>query len=231
MCQLGQVSRAGLYRFDPEREQPDDDLDLRHEIQRIALDFPWYGRPRITAELKRRGWKVNHKRVARILREDNLLCLRRRKFVPTTDSRHGFPIYPNLAGGTELTGIPSATTSFLARCCLDQPTSLQQGKYPLNPHAACLILVDTLRRFSCPTPQHRAFGTRVPVQHHPQRSLPAAAFLASCRCSCAGAVLSLNENHPLAAVASAAPDPSASLRLWQSHLRSPSYRNRLACSS
>jgi putative transposase len=105
MCQLGQVSRAGLYRFDSESERPDDDLDLRNEIQRIALEFPCYGRPRITAELKRRGWKVNHKRVARILREDNLLCLRRKKFVVTTDSNHGLHIYPNLAGSMEPAGI------------------------------------------------------------------------------------------------------------------------------
>jgi putative transposase len=104
MCLLGQVSRAGLYRFDPEREQPDDDLDLRDQIQRIALEFPCYGRPRMTAELKRRGWKVNHKRVARIMREDNLLCLRKKKFaVVTTDSSHGLRVYPNLAGGMELT--------------------------------------------------------------------------------------------------------------------------------
>jgi putative transposase len=105
MCQLGQVSRAGLYRFDPAGERPDDDLDLRSEIQRIALEFPCYGRPRITAELKRREWKVNHKRVARILREDNLLCLRRKKFVVTTDSNHSFHIYPNLAGSMEPAGI------------------------------------------------------------------------------------------------------------------------------
>jgi putative transposase len=105
MCQLGQVSRAGLYRFDPEGERPDDDLDLRNQIQRIALEFPCYGRPRITAELKRRGRKVNHKRVARILREDNLLCLRRKKFVVTTDSNHGLHIYPNLAGSMEPAGI------------------------------------------------------------------------------------------------------------------------------
>src|SRR5271165_5625062 len=106
MCQLGKVSRAGLYRFDPGAERAaDDDLDLRNEIQRIALEFPCYGRPRITAELKKRGWKVNPKRVARILREDNLLCLRRKKFVVTTDSSHGFHIYPNLAGSMELTGI------------------------------------------------------------------------------------------------------------------------------
>jgi putative transposase len=104
MCELGQVSRAGLYRFDPQ-PQPDADLDLRDQIQRIALEFPCYGRPRITAELKRRGWEVNHKRVGRILREDNLLCLRRRKFVVTTDSNHGFHVYPNLAGSMELTGL------------------------------------------------------------------------------------------------------------------------------
>jgi putative transposase len=105
MCELGQVSRAGLYRFAPNAEYADPDLDLRDEIQRIALEFPCYGRPRITAELKRRGWKVNHKRVGRIMREDNLLCLRKRKFVVTTDSNHNFRVYPNLAGRMELTGI------------------------------------------------------------------------------------------------------------------------------
>ena len=104
MCELGHVSRAGLYRFDPKAEVPDDDLDLRDQIQKIALEFPCYGRPRITAELKRRGWNVNHKRVGRIMREDNLLCLRRRKFVVTTDSDHDLRIYPNLARDMELTG-------------------------------------------------------------------------------------------------------------------------------
>jgi putative transposase len=105
MCELGQVRRASLYRFAPQAEPVDRDLDLGDEIQRIALEFPCYGRPRITAELRRRGWKVNHKRVGRILREDNLLCLRKRKFVVTTDSKHNFRIYPNLAGSMELTGI------------------------------------------------------------------------------------------------------------------------------
>ncbi len=64
-----------------------------------------YGRPRITAELRRRGWKVNPKRVYRILREDNLLCMRKRKFVATTDSNHGRRIYPNLARTMVLTGV------------------------------------------------------------------------------------------------------------------------------
>ena len=78
------------------RQRRAADVDLRDAIQRIALQFPAYGRPRITAELKRQGWQVNHKRVGRILREDNLLCLRKRKFQITTDSRHGFRVYPNL---------------------------------------------------------------------------------------------------------------------------------------
>ena len=105
MCKLSHVNRAGLYRFEPEVEPPKRDVDLRDAIQRIALEFPCYGRPRITAELKRRGWTVNHKRVRRIMREDNLLCLRRRKFVVTTDSNHPYHVYPNLAGSMELTGI------------------------------------------------------------------------------------------------------------------------------
>jgi putative transposase len=105
MCELGTVSRAGLYRFEPKGEAADEDLDLRDEIQRIALAFPFYGRPRITAELKRRGWLVNHKRVGRIMREDNLLCLRQRKFAVTTDSNHNLRIYPNLARDMEVTAI------------------------------------------------------------------------------------------------------------------------------
>ena len=105
MCELGHVSRAALYRFDPKAERRDHELDLRDAIQRIALQFPCYGRPRITAELRRQGWEVNHKRVGRILREDNLLCIRRRKFVRTTDSNHSLQIYPNLAEKIKLNGV------------------------------------------------------------------------------------------------------------------------------
>jgi putative transposase len=105
MCTLVSVSRASLYRFEAKGGVPDEDLDVRDEIQRIALEFPFYGRPRVTKELKRRGWQVNHKRVGRIMREDNLLCLRRRKFVVTTDSNHDLRIYPNLAGEMEVTGL------------------------------------------------------------------------------------------------------------------------------
>jgi len=106
MMELGQVSRASFYRFE-ENTHPghDADMDLRDAIQRIALEWPSYGRPRITAELRRHGWKVNPKRVYRILREDNLLCIRKRKFMVTTDSNHGRKIYPNLARTMVLTGM------------------------------------------------------------------------------------------------------------------------------
>lgn len=94
-----------MYRGRSATESADPDIALRDEIQEIAVKMPAYGRRRITAELKRRGWKVNHKRVGRIMREDNLLCLRRRKFVITTDSHHGHPVYPNVAAGMQLTAM------------------------------------------------------------------------------------------------------------------------------
>jgi transposase InsO family protein len=69
----------------------------------MALEWPSYGRRRITAELRRRGGTVNPKRVYRLMREDNLLCVRKRKFVLTTDSNHGRKVYPNRAADMVLT--------------------------------------------------------------------------------------------------------------------------------
>jgi putative transposase len=106
LCELAQVTRAGFYRWRNQPPAVDVDMDLRDDIQRIAVEFCCYGWRRVTAELRRQGWVVNHKRVRRIMREDNLLCLRKRKFVVmTTDSNHLRPIYPNLAAQRELTGI------------------------------------------------------------------------------------------------------------------------------
>ena len=92
MCELARVSRAGFYRFSPSPAGPDADMQLCDALQRVALEFPSYGWPRVTAELQRRGWAVNHKRVYRLMSEDNLLCLRKRRFVVTTDSDHGLPV-------------------------------------------------------------------------------------------------------------------------------------------
>jgi putative transposase len=106
MVELGGVSRAGFYRHAGDCvARPNRDMDLRDAIQRVALEWPSYGRPRITAELRRRGWVVNPKRVYRLMREDNLLCVPKRKFVVTTDSDHDRKVYPNLAGEMILTDI------------------------------------------------------------------------------------------------------------------------------
>jgi transposase InsO family protein len=80
-------------------------MTLRNQIQHIALRWPAYGYRRVHAELVRQGWKINHKRVLRLMRSDNLLCVRRRQFLFTTDSRHGLPIYPNLVEGLVVTSI------------------------------------------------------------------------------------------------------------------------------
>jgi putative transposase len=106
MVKLGGLSRASFYRFDPDHTtKAYDDMDLRDAIQRIALEWPSYGRPRITAALRRQGWRVNPKRVYRLMRENNLLCARKRKFIATTDSSHGRKVYPNLAAEMALRDI------------------------------------------------------------------------------------------------------------------------------
>jgi len=106
MCYLAQVSRAGFYRSLAERRPAEEEMEVRSAVQQIALEHRRrYGYRRITAELRRRGMRVNRKRVSRILREDNLLAVQPRAFVVTTDSRHELEVYLNLAGRMKLTGI------------------------------------------------------------------------------------------------------------------------------
>ena len=107
--QLGEavgLSRSTIWRqLHAPSTSNGDELELRSQIQTIALEMRAYGYRPITAELHRRGVKVNHKRVLRLLREDNLLCLRQRAFVRTTDSRHHLRVYPNLARELALSNI------------------------------------------------------------------------------------------------------------------------------
>ena len=106
MCRLGGVSRAGYYRHWQASAPRREEMGLRDAIQRLALANRRYGYRRIAALLGREGWVANHKRVLRLMREDNLLSLRERAFVPqTTDSKHGWRVVPNLARGMELTGL------------------------------------------------------------------------------------------------------------------------------
>jgi transposase InsO family protein len=97
LCQMTGLSRAGFYRWRAPRQASPVEMELRDEMQKVALESPAYGYRRITHELQQRGFEVNHKRVLRMMREDNLLCVRRRAFVVTTDSRHSLPVYANLA--------------------------------------------------------------------------------------------------------------------------------------
>jgi putative transposase len=105
MCEAAGFSRAGYYRFLDPVAPAAADMDLRNEIQKIALEWPSYGSRRIKRELRDRGWDVNRKRVQRLMREDNLLCVVKRKFVVTTDSAHGLKVYPNLAVSMVLSGV------------------------------------------------------------------------------------------------------------------------------
>ena len=103
MCTLTGVSRAGFYRRAAGSRSAS--VELRDQVQRVALEWPTYGSRRVTAELRRSGLSVNRKRVQRLMREDNLLCLRKRKFVATTDSAHGMKVYPNLAAALVVSGV------------------------------------------------------------------------------------------------------------------------------
>ena len=98
LCALAHVSRAGYYRSFRASAPRQEDMAVRDAIQRIALEHRFYGHRRIGAQLRREGFVVNRKRVLRLMRRDNLLCLRKRPFVPvTTNSRHEWPVVPNLA--------------------------------------------------------------------------------------------------------------------------------------
>lgn len=105
LCQMTGLSRAGFYRWRAPRPTTPVEMEIRDQMQKVALESPAYGYRRITAELQERGFAVNHKRVLRMMREDNLLCVRRRAFVVTTDSRHNLPVYPNLAREIKPTAI------------------------------------------------------------------------------------------------------------------------------
>ena len=103
------VSRASFYRHRrcvaPTADRNLAETELRRTIEGIALEMPNYGYRSITAELQRRGLSVNRKHVLRLMRQDNLVCRRKRSFVATTDSNHALKVFPNLAGKLTVTAI------------------------------------------------------------------------------------------------------------------------------
>ena len=106
MCRVAGVSRAGFYRDWERREPKVEAMELRARIQQIAIAHRrCYGYRRVARDLKEEGWRANHKRVARVMAEDNLLAIRRRKYIVTTDSEHDLPVFRNVAATLKLTGI------------------------------------------------------------------------------------------------------------------------------
>lgn len=107
-CSALGVSRSGYNKWirkDQTHYSDPEEMKLKNEIHAIAIDFPRYGYRRITIELHRRGFEVNHKVVYELMRIDNLLCIKK-QFVPkTTDSEHNLPVYPNLARDIVIVGI------------------------------------------------------------------------------------------------------------------------------
>lgn len=102
LCTLLDVSRSWIYARPHAPTQAQRDVALRDAIERIVLEFPGYGYRRVTKELHRQQWTVNHKRVLRIMRQEALLCHLQRSWMTTTDSRHGLRTYPNLLANLSL---------------------------------------------------------------------------------------------------------------------------------
>ena len=106
MCVLARVSRAGFYRWLTAEAPAEEEMEVRAAIHAVVLEHrSRYGYRRVGRELRRRGLVVNHKRVARLMREDNLLAIQPRAWVQTTDSDHELKVYLNLAARMQLTGI------------------------------------------------------------------------------------------------------------------------------
>ena len=104
MCTLAGLTRANFYRWLQRRAPRDNAMELRAAMQKICLECRRYGYRRVTRGLVRAGFQVNHKRVLRLMRQDNLLAVRQRKFVVTTDSGHARPVFLNYAKHLQIQG-------------------------------------------------------------------------------------------------------------------------------
>ena len=95
MCWLGQVSRSGYYRYERKAQPAGEELSVREQIHALVFAHRFYGYRRITAALRQRGWALNHKRVARLMRLDGLQAMRPKRWTRTTQSQHGCAVFPN----------------------------------------------------------------------------------------------------------------------------------------
>jgi putative transposase len=104
LCELGRVARASYYRWWKRAAPGEAGGELHDRLQRMCLAHRGYGYRRVQAALRQQGFRVNHKKIRRLMREDNLLAVRRRKWITTTDSRHPLPVFANLARFVEPDG-------------------------------------------------------------------------------------------------------------------------------
>jgi transposase InsO family protein len=180
MCQLAQVSRAGFYRSFQEQQPLQEEMELRSTIQQIFLEHRrHYGYRRVTKELRRRGLVVNHKRVERLMKEDNLLALQPKAFVTTTNSQHELEVYLNLASRMKLTGINQLWVADITYIRL-------QGEFVylaviLDAYSRKVVGWQLDRKMTCDltkTALQRAIATRQPAPglvHHSDRGVQYAA--------------------------------------------------------
>jgi transposase InsO family protein len=176
MCQLAQVNRAGFYRWFQEQEPQQEEMELRSSIQQLFLAHRRrYGYRRITRALRRQGLLVNHKRVQRLMREDNLLAVQPKAFVTTTNSQHQLEVYLNLARRMKLTGVNQLWVADITYIRL-------QGEFVylaviLDAFSRKVVGWELARRLTCDltkTALQRALAARQPppgLVHHSDRGV------------------------------------------------------------
>ena len=151
------IPRSTFYYQDKEKpfEELKAEADLKGRIEKICLNWPRYGYRRVTKQLYREGWSVNHKRVLRMMRENELLCRVRRRGVRTTNSNHSHPVFPNLIQDLLITLINQVwvsdityirlPTAFVYLAVILDLYSRRMIGYRLSPHLDTTLTLGALR--------------------------------------------------------------------------------------
>lgn len=198
LCAIVGVSRSWVYarRAEPTADDDGADLALRDAIERLILEFPGYGYRRVTRALQRDGWRINHKRVLRVMRRESLLCQLKRRFVATTASAHGHRTYPNVLAGLALTAVDQAwvadityvrlPTAFIYLACILDAYSRRCVGWELSRRIDTTLTLAALER---------AVAARQPAPgliHHSDRGVQYASRAYVERLEAAGARLSMS---------------------------------------
>lgn len=196
LCQLVGVSRSWYYAHPTADALAERDLDVRDAIERVTLEFPGYGYRRVTHALRREGWTVNHKRVLRVMRQESLLCHLKRRYLVTTDSAHGLPIYPNVLAEVTVSAPNQAwvadityvrlPTSFVYLACLLDAYSRRCVGWKLSRQIDTQLTLDALEM---------ALTQRRPAPgliHHSDRGVQYASLAYVARLEQAGARVSMS---------------------------------------